>query len=207
MSDDKEKKNNHKNKEEKNQKEEKSHPEEKKAQGDQNQQPQKDEVSKEVNKLVELEEKAKLADEYLDELQRVQADFENFRKRKMKEQDEFRKYVLEGFLYKMLDVVDNIQRTIEAGKQNHNYESLVSGAAIIEKQILELLKSQGAVPVQVNLGDHFDPYKHQAVSHENSDKYKADTVSKVLQSGYSIGERVLRPAMVVVSSGPVEKKD
>jgi molecular chaperone GrpE len=150
---------------------------------------------------IELEEKSKLVDEYLDQLQRLQADFENYRKRSIKEKEEFRKYALEGILYDLLDVVDNIQRAIDATTQNHNYESLVSGINIVEKQFLELLKTQGAKPLQIKEGDKFDPNIHHAVSNEPSDAHPADTIIRVLQNGYGLGDRILRPAMVIVSSG------
>lgn len=154
----------------------------------------------------ELEEKAKLVDEYLDQLQRVQAEFENYRKRVIKEKEEFRKYILEGFLYELLDVVDNIQRAVGASSQNHNYNSLINGINIVEKQFLELLKSQGVIPLKVNIGDKFDPHIHHAVSHVISEQ-PIDIIINILQPGYTIGDRILRPAMVVVSSGSKINED
>lgn len=159
------------------------------------------EEEKQTHNITEIEEKAKLVDEYLDQLQRVQAEFENYRKRVIKEKEEFRKYVLEGFLYELLDVVDNIQRAVGVSGQNHSYDSLIKGINILEKQFLELLKSQGATPLNVNVGDKFNPHIHHAVSHEASGEYPVDTIIKITQQGYNIGDRVLRPAMVVVSSG------
>lgn len=155
----------------------------------------------EAPNISELEEKAKLVDEYLDQLQRVQAEFENYRKRVIKEKDEFRKFALEGFLYGLLDVVDNIQRAQDAANQNHSYDSLKNGINIVEKQFLELLKSQEVIPVKVNIGDKFDPHVHHAVNHEPSSEYPIDTVIKVEQLGYTIADRILRPAMVVISKG------
>lgn len=161
------------------------------------------EEKKEIPSLsgqTELEEKARLVDEYLDQLQRVQAEFENYRKRVIKEREEFRKYILEGFLYELLDVVDNIQRAVDASGQNHNYNSLINGINIVEKQFLELLKSQGVIPLKVSIGDKFNPHIHHAVSHEPSEQ-PIDIIIKILQPGYMIEDRTLRPAMVVVSSG------
>lgn len=153
----------------------------------------------EAPNISELEEKAKLVDEYLDQLQRVQAEFENYRKRVIKEKEEFRKYVLEGFLSELLDVVDNIQRAQDASNQNHSYDSLKNGINIVEKQFLELLKSNGVTPLKVNIGDRFDPHIHHAVSHETGGQHPPDTIVKILQPGYNIADRVLRPAMVIVS--------
>jgi molecular chaperone GrpE len=154
---------------------------------------------------VELEEKSKLIDEYLDQLQRLQAEFENYRKRVVKEKEEFRKYAIEGFAFSLLDVIDNIQRAIDATKQNHSYESLVDGISIVEKQFIDILRAQGVKPCCVNAGDIFDPHKHHAVSKETSSKEQADSIIKVLQCGYEIGDRILRPTMVMVSSGPETK--
>ena len=148
-----------------------------------------------------VEEKTKLAEDYLDQLQRVQADFENYRKRMVKEKEDFRKYVLEDVLYELLAVIDNIQRAVEASKQNHSYESLIEGISIVEKQFLDALKSQGVKPIEAKLGDKFDPHMHHAVGHEPSSDYPVDTIIKILQPGYNIAGRILRPVMVVVSSG------
>lgn len=157
--------------------------------------------------LLELEEKSKLADEYLDQLQRLQAEYENYRKRVIKEKGEYRKYVLEGFLYELLSVVDNIQRAVGVSSENHKFSSLLDGVNIVEKQFLELLKAHGAVPLKTNIGEKFDPHLHHAMSNEPSKEYPVDTIIKVFQQGYQIGNRILRPAMVVVSSGEKPGED
>lgn len=151
--------------------------------------------------LIELEEKSKLADEYLNQMQRLKAEYENYRKRVIKEKEEYRKYVLEDFLCKLLNVIDNIQRAIGVSREDHKFNSLMDGISIVEKQFLDLLKAQGVESIKTNIGDKFDPHLHHAVSHESSKEYPADAITKVLQIGYKIGDRVLRPAMVVVSSG------
>lgn len=163
----------------------------------------KTQVSK--SNLLELEEKSKLVDEYLDQLQRLQAEYENYRKRVIKEKEEFRKYVLEGFSYELLNVLDNIQRAVSVSSEKHKFSSLLEGINIVEKQFFELLKSQGVVPLKTGIGEKFDPHIHHAASHEPSKENPVDTIIKVLQPGYKIGNRILRPAMVVVSSG--EEKD
>ena len=152
-------------------------------------------------RLLELEEKSKLVDEYLDQLQRLQAEYENYRKRVIKEKEEYRKYVLEGVLYELLSIVDNIQRAVKVSSEKHNFNSLLKGMNIVEKQFLDLLKNQGVVPLKVASGEKFDPHLHHAVSHEPSKEHQADTIKNALQPGYKIGTRILRPAMVVVSSG------
>lgn len=153
------------------------------------------------SRLLELEEKSKLVDEYLGQLQRLQAEYENYRKRVIKEKEEYRKYVLEGVLYELLSVVDNIQRAVNVSSEKHNFNSLLKGMDIVEKQFLDLLRNQGVVPLETASGEKFDPHLHQAVSHEPSKEHTADTIKSVLQPGYKIGSRILRPAMVIVSSG------
>lgn len=158
--------------------------------------------------LLELEEKSKLVNEYLDQLQRLQAEYENYRKRVIKEKEEYRKYALEGFLYELLSVVDNIQRAVGVSSENHKFSSLLEGINIVEKQFLELLKVHGVVALKTGIGEKFDPHQHHAVSHEPSKEHPADTIINVMQPGYKIGDRILRPAVVVVSSGeePAEGK-
>lgn len=173
----------------------------------QDQKPAEPHHKKEELNIKELQEKAKLSDEYLDHLQRLQADFENYRKRMVKEKEEFRVYALEGFLHKLLDVLDNFQRALQVSNQNHSYESLVHGLNIVEKQLNDLLKSNGVKPLSAKEGEKFDPHKHHAVIHESSEKIPADSIIRITQQGYEIGSRVLRPAMVVVSSGPKKKEE
>ena len=153
-----------------------------------------------------LEEKVSLADEYLDQLQRVQADFENYRKRVLKEKEEFRKYVLEGFLYNLIGIMDNIQRAVEASEKNNKLDTLIEGVHMVQKQFLDSLKTQGVVSMETRPGDKFNPHLHYAVSHEPSPDYPVDTIVKVMQPGYEIGDRVLRPAMVVVSKSIVDEE-
>lgn len=157
-------------------------------------------------KYKDLSEKAKLAEEYLDQLKHLQADFENYRKRTAKEKEEFKKFVLEDFTYELLNVLDNIQRAISVSEEKHNYDSLVNGISIVEKQFLELLKTKNVIPINIKLGDNFDPSIHNAVAHEPSEKYAVDTVINILQQGYKINGRTLRPAMVIVSSGRDKEK-
>lgn len=152
-----------------------------------------------------LEEKAAQADEYLDQLQRLQAEFVNFRKRIAKDKEEFRKYALEGFVFELLLVLDNLQRGVESGSENHSYKSLCDGIKLVEKQFLDILKNAKVYPIKIHPGDKFNPHEQDAVSHEPSEKYPADTIIKQLLPGYKINERVLRPTTVVVSSGPDEK--
>lgn len=154
--------------------------------------------------LFELEEKSKLVDEYLDQLQRLQAEYENYRKRIIKEKEEYKKYVLENTLYELLNILDNIQRAVNVSCEKHNYDSLLEGINIVEKQFLEFLKTHGVVPLKTDVGEKFNPYLHHAVSHEPSTEHPAETIIKVLQGGYQIGNRILRPTTVVVSSGEKE---
>lgn len=152
-------------------------------------------------KIQELEEKSRLADEYLDQLQRLKAEYDNYRKRVTREKEEYRKYILEEFLYNLLGVVDNIERAITVSSENHKFSSLLDGMNIVQKQFVDLLKAQGVASLGTKIGDDFNPHLHHAVSHEVSE-YPVDSITKIMQAGYKIGDRVLRPAMVVVSSGP-----
>jgi len=151
--------------------------------------------------LEELEKKSKLSDDYLDQLQRLQAEYENYRKRVVKEKGEYKKYLLESLLSELINVLDNMNRATEAAKEKHNFNSLLDGINIVQKHFLDILKNQGVELINVKIGDPFDPYIHHAVLHESSEEYSIDSITKILQTGYKIGDRILRPAMVVTSSG------
>ena len=134
-------------------------------------------------------------------MQRLQAEYENYRKRVIKEKEGYKKYLLENLLSELLVVVDNIDRAVTASTKKHNFDSLLDGVSLVQKQFLDILKNQGVEVLEIKIGDLFDPYRHHAVVHESSEEYQEDAITKILQPGYKVGDRILRPAMVVVSSG------
>jgi molecular chaperone GrpE len=139
-----------------------------------------------------------------DALARRQADFENYRKRVERERAETHNRVVGELVRKLLPVVDNLdraldaERTIKAG-ESKEFRHFLNGIELIAKQLNEVLESFGVEPI-VAVGERFDPHIHEAVVTEPSDEHEPDTVVEELARGYRIGDRLLRPAMVKVSS-------
>jgi len=160
---------------------------------------------KEMEKKVEsLEKEAK---ENHDRLLRVSAEFENYKKRAAREMNDFRKFANESFVKAMLPVIDNLDRAIESSNnEKHADSSMVEGIHMTLKEILKALE-QFSVKRFDSLGKTFDPGLHQAVMQEETDKFPENTVSTELQKGYMIHDRLLRPAMVVVSKKITEPEN
>ncbi|PID39959.1 MAG: nucleotide exchange factor GrpE [Proteobacteria bacterium] len=139
------------------------------------------------------------ADEQKDRMLRMAAELDNFKKRAAREQDELRKYANEGLIRQLLCVVDNLERAIaSASGDSENDRSVVDGVAMTLKEIMKILEKHHVSPINA-LGEAFDPVFHQAMSQEECDDRPPNTVVQEYQKGYLIHDRLLRPAMVVVS--------
>lgn len=147
-------------------------------------------------RLESLEQEAK---ENHDRFLRVSAEFENYKKRAAREMGDFRKFANESFVKAMLPVVDNLDRAIESSSNDKNTNtSVVEGVNMTLREILKVFEQFGVMPFE-SLGKTFDPGFHQAVMQEENEDYPDNTVLNELQKGYLIHDRLLRPAMVVVS--------
>jgi len=131
-------------------------------------------------------------------LQRTRADFENYQKRMQRDLAQEKKYWHAPLALDLLPVLDNFQRATEAAKQAGETGPLVQGVAMIRSQFLDLLKRHGITVIEAH-GQPFDPNLHQAVMQQPSAEYPPDTVLQVLEQGFKIHDRVLRPAKVIVS--------
>jgi molecular chaperone GrpE len=151
-----------------------------------------------------VEEKIKASEtkveEHYNRLLRVTAEFENYRKRMEREMNEFRKYANESIVKDVLPTLDNLQRALStsSGKDENTAESIREGVDMTLKGLLDTLEKHGVVPIE-SLGKPFDPNFHHAVMQEESERHPENTVSQELQKGYMIRDRLLRPALVVVS--------
>lgn len=147
------------------------------------------------------EEKAKLEQE-LEELKarylRVQADFDNFRKRTKTEKEVAAKYRAQPLAELLLPVLDNFERALAVETSNEESKSILTGVEMVYRQFKEALQQEGIEEVEA-LGEPFDPHKHQAVAQEKSEEHESGIVIEVFQKGYRIKDRVIRPAMVKVS--------
>ncbi|HID21463.1 MAG TPA: nucleotide exchange factor GrpE, partial [Planctomycetaceae bacterium] len=152
-------------------------------------------------RLEELERKAAERDEYLELLQRVRADFANYQKRVQKERETDRRYAPLPLVAGLLGVLVNFERAIEAAEAEQASPGLLQGIRMIYHQLMETLQRHGVQPIEAE-GRPFDPDVHEAVMKENTDQAPPGTIVRVLQQGYKLHERVVRPAKVVVAAMP-----
>ncbi len=159
------------------------------------------------NILVEVLEKKN--NDLNEKLLRTMADMENLRRRKDREIVDKEKYAVTKFAKEILSVADNIQRTIEAVpeealSEDEHLKTLIDGVHMTEREILNIFERHGITRIDPN-GEAFDPNLHQAMFEVPSPDVPAGTVVQVMQAGYVIGERTLRPALVGVSKGGVKE--
>ena len=148
----------------------------------------------------ELEQLTKERDEYLDALQRLKAEFENYRKRVARDQGDLVARASERLVKQLLPVLDDLERALVAASE-HEEAKLEEGVELVHRALADALAREGLVEVDTN-GD-FDPHTQEALLAQPSEE-KEGAVIQVLQKGYKLGDHVLRPARVVISSGPEE---
>lgn len=139
-------------------------------------------------------------DEYYDLLKRTQADFENAHQRHRRERDQERRYAAGPLAKDLFAALDNLERALESAREANDAGPLAQGVALVHSQILDALKRHGITPIDA-LHKPFDPNYHQAVAQQPSAEHPPNTVIEVLQPGYQLHERVLRPASVILA-GP-----
>lgn len=137
-----------------------------------------------------------------DRLLRLHAEMQNLRNRTSREIADERKYAALPVLRDLLPVLDNINRAIEAAEKAGEVENLLEGFRLVRQQLVTTLANHGAEAIDA-LGQPFDPNFHQAILHQASNE-PANTVTMVTQEGYKLHDRVVRPAQVIVSSGPTQ---
>lgn len=140
------------------------------------------------------------AAETYDRLLRLSAEFENYKKRVQRQVEDHRKYANENLIKDLLSVVDNLERALNASKE-HGQEAdacMAEGIEMTLKEILKILKNYHVTPVEA-VGKPFDPTYHEAVMQQETDEYPEGTVIEEMQKGYLLHDRLIRPAMVVVS--------
>ena len=133
-----------------------------------------------------------------DRVLRLSAEFENYKKRKQRESDEFKKFANETVFRHLLTVVDNLERAIFSTKENSDADGLLEGIKLTYKEILKLFETYNVKPIEAE-NQPFDPNFHQAVTQIETDDFPDNTVTTAHQKGYLLHDRLIRPAMVVVS--------
>ncbi len=146
-----------------------------------------------------LEKSETDAKDNYDRFLRVSAEFDNYKKRTAREISEFRKYANESLIKELLSVVDNMERAIvSANSEENTGTGIIEGVDLTVKELLRIFDKYYVKPL-TSVGEPFDPVFHQAVMQEESEEQLENTVLSELQKGYMIHDRLLRPAMVVVS--------
>lgn len=155
-------------------------------------------VSEEATVSSELEQARVQAEENYQRLLRVQADFDNFRRRARAEKEDFAKYASLKLIEQLLPIVDNFDRALSSSKETKDFDALVKGLDMTYRGIDQLLTAEGLKPIEA-VGHPFNPEFHQAVMQVESEEHEEGIVVEELQKGYILKDKVIRPAMVKVS--------
>jgi molecular chaperone GrpE len=148
-----------------------------------------------------LAQAKKEAAENYERFLRASADLENLRKRTVREKEELRLYSASRLLEDLLPSLDNLGLGLEAAKlPNADLKSLSGGVELVQQQLKAALANHGLKEINP-VGLAFDPHQHEAIAHMPSEDVAAESVLKVVRTGYTLNGRLLRPASVVVSSG------
>ena len=162
-----------------------------------------DEPVEQQHEVDELEQTTLERDEYLDALQRLKAEFENYKKRVSRDQAEFVTLASERLVKQLLPVLDDLERALEAAA-DHEEAKLEEGVRLVHRSLADALAREGLVEVETD--GAFDPHTQEALLAQPSEADEG-AVIQVLQKGYKLGDRVLRPARVVVSAGSVATQE
>jgi molecular chaperone GrpE len=141
-------------------------------------------------------------DRFRDLALRSQADFENYKKRAAREKEDAIKYANSSLLERLVSILDNFELGLAAAKTESERSPIYSGMVLVQKQLNDLIEENGLQAIEAE-GKKFDPNLHEAIGHEPSDSPEG-TVIRQARRGYRFKDRLLRPARVVVSSGPAK---
>ncbi len=139
------------------------------------------------------------AAEYLDCLQRERASFANFKRRIDLENAAMADRLLAEHVKFFLPVVDDLERALNHPPADPDCANWIMGIDLIRKKLLNTLESQDVTPIDLKPGDLFDPINQEAVTHEENDRFSDGEIIEVLQTGYQLKDRVIRPALVRVA--------
>lgn len=177
------------------------------APGEQPQQPAEEVTSESQEQLPSVEELAQLVEQYKDQALRAQAELENVRRRAQRDIEAARKFALDKFAGDLLGVLDSLEMGLAAANEEKGtFSALQQGTELTLKMLLTSMEKFGVEVIPAE-GEAFNPELHEAMTMQESDKHKPNSVVSVLQKGYQLNGRVLRPAMVVVSKAPSSEDD
>ncbi|MFH1460049.1 MAG: nucleotide exchange factor GrpE [Candidatus Omnitrophota bacterium] len=160
--------------------------------------PEKQEITLTQDEYNTLKSQAQIAQDAENRILRLQADFENIKKRLTRDKIEFIKYSNEQIIADIIPFIDDFQRAFEAADKTKDFDILHKGVEMILNHILEFLKSKGVSEIKAK-GVKFNPAYHEAILQAETDEYPENTVVEELQKGYLLNDRVLRTAKVKVA--------
>ncbi len=149
-----------------------------------------------VNDVVSLQDKV---DEYLDCWQRERASFANYKRRVEQDNAVMADRLLGEHIKLFLPVMDDLERALDHSPADPDCASWIAGIELIRKKLLKTLETQDVSVIDLNPGDMFDPINQEAVTHEENDRFSDGQIIEVVQTGYQLKERVIRPAKVRVA--------
>lgn len=175
---------------------------------------QEPEILQEAEELTEVERlqaaveelKAEVQD-YKDQYLRKHADFENFRKRMLREKEESIRYANTALLKDIIGVIDDFERAIGSAQESKDFDSFLSGIQLIEKQFVSMLENNWGLKRMETVGEEFDPQRHEALMMEENPECDTETVLEDYQRGYSLNDRVIRHAKVKVGKPLAETSE
>jgi molecular chaperone GrpE len=145
-----------------------------------------------------LEASRKLADDNHERYMRVQADYDNFRRRSRLEKEDFAKYASMKLIEQLLPIVDNFERALAASQQAKDFDALIKGIEMTAKLLDQVLESEGLKSIE-SVNQPFNPDFHQAIMQVESEGHEEGIIVEEIQKGYMLKDKVIRPAMVKVS--------
>jgi molecular chaperone GrpE len=162
--------------------------------------PQVTEESREAEEGLDVEALQAERDQLFDRLQRLAAEFDNFRKRNAREQAALSERANERLVKELIPILDDLGRALEAAAE-HEEAKLEDGVRLVHRSLSDLLRKEGLA--EIDTDGKFDPHVHEALLSQPSDEEEGSVI-EVVQKGYRLGNKVLRPARVVVAAPPID---
>ena len=143
---------------------------------------------------------------YLDMLQRVQADFINYKRRATEERDEQQKYANSRLVLRILPVLDEFSLAIQHASESDTGASWLEGIKLIQRKMLSVLESESVSRIEAT-GQDFHPFEHEAVGHQESNEHPEGQILTVVRDGYKMHDRIIRPALVILAKKPSSSEE
>jgi molecular chaperone GrpE len=171
---------------------------------------EKNETGEEIESDTKKEDASAGLQAHIEKLQNdmlyLKADFENYKKRMLKERSDILKYGCENLIVSFLDVLDNFERAMSMEITSENLKSFSDGIHMIANEFKNVLGRFGVTEVKA-LGENFDPSHHEAMGTEPTDDYKPGTISKVFTKPFKLHDRLIRPGKVVIAQEPKKETE